>query len=107
MDPIQKLKQALQIRIKDDPDNYFADSLWEEEIEAVCQDLTASIHFIQFECTDEELYWLGEVFDDIMDKIRNVDFLNCLRRRAQSVINPEWKADILEDIRTAAEYIIE
>lgn len=63
--------------------------------------------FIEEECTDEKLYYLGEDFDDIMDKSRSVEFLNCLRRRAQRVENAEWKADILEDIRTAAEYIDE
>ena len=42
-----------------------------------------------------------------MDKTRSADFLACLRRRVQRVENPEWKAEILEDIRTAAEYLDE
>lgn len=59
------------------------------------------------ECTDEELYWLGEVYDDIMEKTHSVAFIEALRERVTRVENPEWKTDILEDIRTAAEYIEE
>ncbi len=50
---------------------------------------------------------MGEVFEDIMEKTRSEEFLNCLRKRVQKVENPKWKTDILEDIRTAAEYIDE
>lgn len=107
MDNIEQLKQYLKIRIHENPDKYYAVTLWEEETNAVCYDLSASIQFILNECTDEELYWLGEVFDDIMDKTRSVEFLNCLRERAKRIENPQWKADIMEDIRTAAEYIDE
>lgn len=86
---------------------HFADPWWDAEIKQFTINLEESIRFIEEECTDEELYYLGEIFEDIMDKSRSVEFLNCLRRRAQRVENAEWKADILEDIRTAAEYIDE
>ena len=105
MDNIEKLRQYLKIRIHENPDNYYEVTLWEDETNAVCQNISASIRFIQCECTDEEFYYLGEVFDDIMDKTRSVEFLNCLRERVKRVENPQWKAELLEDIRTAAEYV--
>ena len=99
--------QVIRERITNPNANLYEIPWWNAEIYQFTINLVDSIHFIETECTDEELYWLGEVFDDIMDKTHSVDFLNCLRRRAQSVVNPEWKADILEDIRTAAEYVNE
>lgn len=105
MDNIEKLKQLLKTRIHENPDNYYEVTLWEDETSTVCYDINASIFFIQHECTDEEFYYLGEVFDDIMEKTRSVEFLRCLRERVQRVVDPAWKADILEDIRTAAEFV--
>lgn len=107
MTAIEKLKNALHTRIHGNPDQYFTDSLWEEEVDSVCFSIDQSIRFIQTECTDEELYWLGEVFDDIMDKSRSAAFLNALRERAKQVENPQWRSEIEEDLRTAAEYIDE
>ena len=86
---------------------YYADPWWDEEIKQFTLDIDLSVRFIETECSDEELYWLGEVFDDIMDKSRSVAFLNALRERAKQVENPQWRAEIEEDLRTAAEYIAE
>ncbi len=84
---------------------YFPDPWWKKEVDAIVDDLETAIEFIMNECSDEELCWLAEVFDDVMDKTRSVTFLDCLQQRVQSVANPEWKQSILEDICTAAEYI--
>ena len=70
-------------------------------------DVDASIQFIREECSDEELWWLGEIFDDLMEATRSVELLNSIRERVQCVSNEKWKNNILEDIRTAAEYIDE
>lgn len=107
MNSIQKLKQALHTRINDDPDTYFTDAVWDDEVSAACENISYAIRFVEQECSDEELYWLGEVFDDIMDKSRNIDFLNALRERAMRVKNPQWQAEIYEDIQTAADYVEE
>lgn len=105
MNTIETLKQALHTRIHAHPDTYYYVTLWEEMVAAFCSDLPAALHFIEFDCTDEELYYLGEVFDDIMEQTRSREFLDCLRRRVLSVADPEYKADILEDIRIAADYL--
>ena len=105
MDSIAKLKEALHLRMHGNPDEYYEESVWKSEVDAICTDLPAAIDFILSECTDEEFQWLSEVFDDVMDKTRSIEFLDTLRQRVQSVENPEWKESIVEDIRTAAEYI--
>lgn len=92
--------QVIRERITNPNSRYYADPWWDTETKQFPLNLE--------ECTDEEeLYWLGEVFDDIMEKTHSAKFLNCLRERAKRVENPQWKADIVEDIRTAAEYIDE
>ena len=97
--------QVIRERISNPNAKYYADPWWDAEIKQFTINLDESIRFIESECTDEELYWLAEVFDDIMDKTRSIEFLDSIRHMVQSVENPEWKESILEDIRTAAEYI--
>ena len=103
MEKFQKLHTAIRNRCIEPGAYYYPDPWWEKEVAAITDDLKTAIEFIDADCSDEEFYWLGEVFEDIMDKTRSADFLACLRRRVQRVENPEWKMDLLEDIRTAAE----
>ena len=84
---------------------YYADPWWDAEIKQFTLDVDTSIQFIREECTDEELWWLGEIFDDLIEATRSAELLNVIRERVKLVSNAEWKKDILEDIRTAAEYI--
>ena len=97
--------QVIHERMTNPNAKYYADPWWDAEIKQFTINLDESIRFLEGECTDEERYWLAEVFDDIMDKTRSIEFLDTLRQRVQSVENPEWKEAIVEDIRTAAEYI--
>lgn len=107
MEKFQPFHEAIRSR-RDEPGAfYYPDPWWDKEIAVVTGDLQAAMEFIDTECSDEELYWLGEVFDDIMDKTRSSDFLACLRRRVQRVENPEWKTELQENIRDAAEYLDE
>lgn len=85
--------------------NYYEIPWWNAEVKQFTVNIQESVEFIQNECTDEELYWLDEVFDDIMDKTRSSALLDSLQQRVQSVKNPEWKHCLMKDIRTASEYI--
>lgn len=105
MEKFLKLHTVINERRTEPGAYYFPDPWWKKEVDAIVDDLDTAIEFIKNECSDEELYWLAEVFDDIMDKTRSIAFLDCLQQRVQTVDNPEWKQSILEDIRTAAEYI--
>jgi hypothetical protein len=105
MDSITKLQKALHLRMYGNPDDYYEESVWKEEIDTICEDLPAAIRFILSGCSDEEIQWLSEVFDDVMEKTRSLDFLNCIRQRVQAVKDDGRRAELLEDIKTAEEYI--
>ena len=105
MEKFMRLHTLISERRTEPGAYYFPDTWWKQEVDAIVDDLETAIEFIKRECSDEELYWLAEVFDDVMDKTRSIEFLDTLRQRVQSVENPEWKESIVEDIRTATEYI--
>lgn len=105
MDNVAKLKDALHLRMYGNPDDYYEVTLWQSEVDAICADMPAAIDFILNECTDEELYWLSEVFEDIADRTRSAEFVDCLQKRVQRVENPEWKQSILDEIRWTLDYV--
>ena len=105
MDSVEKLKKTLHLRMYGNPDDYFEESVWKEEVDAITADLPVAIHFVLYDCTDEEFEWLSEVFDDVMEQTRSIEFLNCIRLRVQRIENCKRKAELLEDIKTAEEFI--
>ncbi|MBE5779296.1 MAG: hypothetical protein E7331_08185 [Clostridiales bacterium] len=107
MNSITKLKDALHLRMYGNPDEYFEETVWNLEVDAICEDLTAAIDFVLSECTDEELYWLSEVFEDIADRTRSADFIKCLQKRVQRVENAEWRQSILDEILVMLDYVDE
>ncbi|MCD7920307.1 MAG: hypothetical protein LUG45_09635 [Clostridiales bacterium] len=107
MSEIDNLRTLLHTRANGNPDGYFVDTLWEDEVKCVCSDLAVSIEFVSTKCTDEEFYYLSEIFDDIMEQTRSIDFLKCIRQRAERVENLQWRRELAEDIRFAALYVDE
>ena len=65
-------------------------------------DLDTTIYFIRQECTDEELFWLGEIIEDLILQTKSKALLQCLRERAKSVKDSKTKEEILRDIEDAA-----
>ncbi|MEG0513509.1 MAG: hypothetical protein RR653_12435, partial [Clostridia bacterium] len=76
MSPIDELRAKIDLRIHGDPDYYYEVTLWKDELDLFCKDLNEGIRFITTVCTDEELYWLGEVYDDIMEKTHSEAFID-------------------------------
>ena len=105
MEGFKKLHMLINERCTEPGAYYYPDPWWEKEVEAIVGDMKTAIAFIQNECSDEELYWLSEVFDDVMEKTRSADFLNCIRRRVRRVKDDVRRAELLEDLKTAEEYI--
>ena len=75
MEKFQNLHAAILNRRRESAAYYYPDPWWEKEVAAITDDLKTAIEFIDADCSDEEVYWLGEVFEDIMDKTRSADFL--------------------------------
>lgn len=99
--------QVIRERITNPNAKYYADPWWEAEIKQFTANIQESIRFIESECTDEELYWLSEVFEDIVDRTRSVEFVHCLQTRVQHVENSEWKQSILDEILITLDYVEE
>ena len=102
MRKFKDLRDCIRYRMSESTENYYYVQLWEEEVKLFCNDLDASILFIQTAITDEELYWLSEVFSNILLMTKSWEVLSSIRTRASSVQDQDMRQEIQNEIEEAA-----
>lgn len=78
-------------------ENYY----WEPLIELLIKNEDDTIKFLR-DCSDEQIYWISEVFEDISDKFQSRGFVEFLKVLQHDHSNIDLKQDI-----QAAEYRLE
>ena len=106
MDTFERIHSAIHERITNPNANYYEIPWWEKEIEALTIDVAASIRFFQQECTDEEIWWLGEIAEDLAEKTQSRELLQSMRSRAELVQDKQKREEALKDIDDAFEFIM-
>ena len=53
------------------------------EIELFSRNLQETVEFLNNECTEEQLLWLSEIFEEISAKLQSWEFVDALNRAAQ------------------------
>ena len=100
-----QIPQTGNERITDPNANYYEIPWWEKEIKALTIDIAASIRFFQQECTDEEIWWLGEIAEDLAEKTQSRELLQSMRSRAELVHDKQKRKEALKDIDDAFDFI--
>ncbi len=101
MNNIERIQTAINERITAEGAFYYPDPWWEKELDAICEDMQAARIFIETGCSDEELFWLSEIFEDIIERAGDVAFLGCLQKRAERMMDEVRKKEVLDEIRDA------
>lgn len=73
---------------------------WKHETVILSENIPETIAFFDT-CTDEEFYWLSEVFDDLIEKTQSRELFQAICSRTKKIDNPEYKASISTDIEYA------
>ena len=83
---IDKLITIISKRAKLDPnDDFETEKCWEEETQILSKDISGTLLFLEKECTDEEFFWLSEVFSDVSEILQSKKFIKVLRTRLAQV----------------------
>ena len=93
---------AINDRINNPNALNYPEPWWRKEIEVLTSDLDTAICFIQRECTDEELFWMSEIFDDMIQKTRSAELLTSLGKRVEDVQDEKQRAEIINCIEEAS-----
>ena len=79
------LKEAAHFRVVENEDNYWVEDYWKATIELSTKDVAATIMFLQNDCDDEELYFLSEIFEEIVEQTQSKEIVSVLRSRLAKV----------------------
>ena len=79
------LKEAARFRVVESEDNYWVEDYWKATIELSTKDVAATIMFLQNDCDDEELYFLSEIFEGIVEQTQIKELVSVLRSRLAKV----------------------
>ena len=79
------LKEDTHFRVVESEDNYWVEDYWKATIELFTKDVAATIMFLQNDCDDEELYFLSEIFEEIVEQTQSKELVSVLRSRLAKV----------------------
>lgn len=82
------LKEAAHFRVVENEDNYWLEDYWKVTIELFTKDVATTIMFLKNDCDDEELYFLSEIFEEIVEQTQSKEIISVLRSRL-SKVKPE------------------
>lgn len=83
---IEQLRKVIARNEALDPnDDFGTEKCWEEMTAILSEDINATLHYFESECSDEEFYWLGAVFEDIAEKTQSKELIQVLRNRLARV----------------------
>jgi hypothetical protein len=83
---IEQLRGVIERNMALDPnDDFGTEKCWEEMTAILSEDIVATLHYFETECTDEEFYWLGAVFEDVAEKTQSKKLIQVLRNRLTKV----------------------
>ena len=83
---IEQLRGVIARNMALDPnDDFGTEKCWEEMTAILSEDIIATLHYFENECTDEEFYWLGAVFEDVAEKTQSKELIQVLRNRLTKV----------------------
>ena len=83
---------------------------WTQLIDILSADAGESIDYFLHECTDEEFFWLSEIFEEIVEKTQSRELVSALRARLAQV-TPEkydrqsFKSEHMRNWIGYAEYV--
>lgn len=79
------LKEAAQFRIHESEDNYWEVDYWKAAVAVALQSVPNTIRYLQSECTDEEFFWLSEIFEELAKETQSMELVEALRTRLKQV----------------------
>ena len=79
------LKEAAHFRVVESEENYWVEDYWKATIKLFTTDVNATIMFLRNDCDDEELYFLSEIFEEIVEQTQSKELVSVLRSRLAKV----------------------
>lgn len=92
-----ELRNELSHRLAlDINDEYSRDRSWEKMSAILSKNTSETIRFFNTECTDEEFFWLSEIFEEVAEKTQSKELVQALRDRLAKVTPENYNQQAFE-----------
>jgi len=81
-------------------DDYGIQECWDNMINILSKDVEKTISYLE-NCSEEDIYFISEVFEDISERLHSKEYIACLRKLDKKFPN----LNMTKDINLAEEYI--
>ena len=79
---VEKLRKTLKRRVSlDINDDFSLQDCWNSMINILTKNIDETIDFFKTQCSNEEFFWLSEIFEDIAYKTQSKEFIKALNER--------------------------
>ena len=78
----EELDHRLSLHLNDD---YGLEESWKKITAILSENVIKTIDYIYNECSDEEFFWISEVFSDVSEIVQSKEFVQALRSRLAQV----------------------
>ncbi|MBU0279123.1 hypothetical protein [Gemella sp. zg-1178] len=99
-----KIKEILEQRL--DEEHFYYVECWKKEVEILTEDINETIEFVKNKCDDYTLFWMSEVFEDIIEKTKSKELLQVILERANRAIDENNRKEILKEVEYAKGHLI-
>ena len=76
------------------------DEIFSKKVELLCENLEDTMAFLDG-CTEEEFLWLSNAFEDVSERFKSSEFIECLKR------NQARYPAIFEKVQVEIDYAIQ
>lgn len=77
---VQKFKEVIRRRKEThDEYDYGVEMCNKEEIKVLTEDIPSTIEYLKNDCTADEFVWISEIIDDLAEKTRNRELMECYK----------------------------
>ncbi len=100
---ISELKTTIEERIRNcdelqDNWDYGIEQCWKCLVDILSGNVPETIDYVLNFCSDEELYWISEVFEDIAEKTQSKELVRALRMRFERVTSESYRQQDFKSI---------
>lgn len=81
-------------------DDYGIQVCWDKMVEILSNNICETIEYLE-NCSEEDLYFISEIFEDVSEQLKSEEFITCLRKLDIKFPN----LDMTKDIDLAEGYI--
>ena len=77
---VQRFKEVIKKRNEThDEYDYGVEMCDKEEVQILAEDIPSTIDYLQNQCTADEFVWISEIIDDLAEKTRSRELVECYK----------------------------